>query len=351
MYAFTGAYFGLVGLIALPYASLLFGGSMTTFYQKAGYYAPPAQVDSVETTSGEQPSLERLAARAENTWPGFKPKTMILHGRGTPNGRVEIIGRTRGSVFAGTGSIVVHGATGEVLRRDSPRKAGALNESVQSMEVLHFAEFGGLALKILFFLLALASCAVILTGNFTWLEVRRGQDRMVNVILERLTAGVATGFAPATALLFLADRWHPSGISPDAWTDAVFFGSWGLCLLYALLRSNIARTHRTLLTLGGALAFLIPVANGLTTGDWPWLAWRAGHGAVLGVDIGALLIGAALVAVAACLEVDASPQNSTPQTHETQTGDSKTSAENDPGTPPVAEPNFRDQDAPETQPE
>lgn len=311
MYAFTGAYFGLVGLIALPYASLLFGGSMTTFYQKAGYYAPPVQVDSVETSAGKRPSLERLATRAKNMWPGFEPKTMILHSRGAPDGRVEIIGRTQGSVFAGTGSIVVHGASGEVLRRDPPRKAGALNEAVQSMEVLHFAEFGGLALKVLFFLLALASCAVILTGNFTWLEVRRGQDRMVNVLLGRLTAGVATGLAPATGLLFLADRWHLSGISPDGWTDAIFFGSWGLCVLFALVRSNIARTHQALLTLGGALVLLVPVANGLTTGDWPWVAWRAGHGAVLGVDVGAVLCGIALLGLAAGLNVEAT----SPHTH------------------------------------
>lgn len=107
------------------------------------------------------------------------------------------------------------------------------------MEVLHFAEFGGLALKILFFLLALASSAVILTGNFTWLEVRRNQDRAINTILARLTVGVATGLAPATALLFLAGRWRPDGVADaDGWVDLLFFGGWGLCVLYALARTR-----------------------------------------------------------------------------------------------------------------
>ena len=60
---------------------------------------------------------------------------------------------------------------------------------MQSTEVLHFADFGGQALTLLFALLAIASSAVILTGNLTWLEIRRTQDRLLHTILARLTAG------------------------------------------------------------------------------------------------------------------------------------------------------------------
>ncbi len=307
MYVFTGAYFGLVGLIALPYASLLFGGSMGDFYREAGYYAPPVQVDSA-TVHDERPPLGRFAARAEAMWADFEPETMILTGMGQPNSRVEVVGRTRGAVFGGSGAVVFHGQTGEVLLREPPSEAGALNEAVQSMETLHFAEFGGTALRILFFLLTVASCAVILTGNLTWLEIRRSQGRTVVTGLSRLTAGVATGFLPATALLFLADRWMPTAtVSPDGWTDVMFFGSWGLAVCYALARRSVARTHRSLLVLGGVLALLIPLANGLTTGDWPWVAWSEGLWPVLGVDIGAVLCGFATLGVAACLNVEAPP--------------------------------------------
>lgn len=312
MYAFTGAYFGLVGLIALPYASLLFGGSMNTFYQKAGYYAPTVEVDTIEATQATGASLERLLVRADRTWSDFDPKTVIVSNMGTATSRVEVLGRKRGSVFGGTGAVVYHGRTGEELLREPPRAAGALNEAVQSMEVLHFAEFGGRALQILFFLLAVGSCAVILTGNLTWLEVRKNQDRMINTILARLTAGVATGFAPASAVLFLADRWMPTGAAtPDAWTDFAFFGSWMVCVVYALARSNIARTNRSLLVTGGVLVLIVPIANGVTTGDWPWVAWSAGHGAVLGVDIGALVCGLAFLGLATCLNVETAPSADT----------------------------------------
>ncbi len=329
MYAFTGAYLGLLALLALPYASFLFGGSGADFYRATGHYAPAVSVDSAAVVSSTSPSLERLATRAEATWPRFEPKTMIVSKWGQPDGRVEIIGRTRGTVFAGTGSVVFHGASGEVLLQKPPSEAGLFNDVVQSMEVLHFAEFGGLALKILFFLLALASSAVILTGNFTWLEVRREQDRTINAILARLTAGVATGMAPATALLFLSAYWGPDGsISPDGWTDLVFFGSWGLCVLYALIRPNIARTHRALLATGGVLALLIPLANGLATGGWPWVAWAAGHWATVGVDIGAVLCGLTLLGLAAGLDVgSALPPTGQEQLEENSSARGKTPEE------------------------
>jgi len=308
MYVFTGAYFGLVGLIALPYASLLFGGNVNDYYREAGYYAPAVQTDSVTTDQGERPCLERLAARAERAWPRFDPKTMIVHGMGTADSHVEVIGRRSGTVFGGTGSIVYHGVTGEELVREGPGEASALNQAVQSMKTLHFAEFGGTALKILFFLLAIASCAVILTGNLTWLEVRDTKNRVVNRMLERLTAGGATGFLPSTALLFLAGQGLPAYTDhPDGWIDLIFFGSWGVAVLFALTRRNVARTHRALLITGGGLALLVPIANGLMTGAWPWAAWVAGQWAVLGVDVGAALCGLAALGVAACLDVHATP--------------------------------------------
>ena len=313
MYVFTGAYFGLVGLVALPYASLLFGGSMADYYREAGYYAPTVQVDSAAARPREGGRLERLAARAERTWTDFNPKTMIVHGMGQPDSRVEVIGRRQGTVVGGTGSIVYHGVTGEELLREPPGEAGALNQAVQSMEVLHFAEFGGTALNILFFLLAVASCAVILTGNLTWLEIRDTENRVVNRLLERFTAGVATGLLPATALLFLAGQVLPAYMGhPDGWIDLIFFGSWGAAVCYALVRRTVARTHRSLLVAGGGLAFLLPVANGVTTGAWPWIAWGAGQWAVLGVDVGAILCGVAALGVAAGLDVEAAPSTAPP---------------------------------------
>ncbi|WP_103028069.1 PepSY-associated TM helix domain-containing protein [Salinibacter altiplanensis] len=321
MYVFTGAYLGLLGIAALPYVVFLFDGDSTDYLREAGYYAPAVQVDSVASASADRPSLQRFAARAEGAWPDFDPEKMVVHDMGHPNSRVEVIGYRHGAVFGGTGSVIFHGATGEELLRKPPAEANLFNESVQSTETLHFARFGGTALKILFFLLAVASCAVILTGNLTWLEVRDTEHRTVNQMLARLTAGGATGFLPALALLFLADRGMSGGVpDPNWWGDLFFFGGWAVAIVYALCRRNVARTHRSLLVIGGGLAMLVPVANGATTGAWPWAAWAAGQWAVLGVDLGAIGCGLGALGTAALLTVDASPNNASPPSSASDSG-------------------------------
>lgn len=307
MYAFTGTFYCLLILVVLPYTMLLFDGDVSKLYQRAGYSPPHVTVDSVETPGGSA-SLDRIASKAEATWPGFEIHSMSLHNYGKPNAHVEVVGGLKDAAFGGSGTLLIHGVTGEVLAKRNPRQANVLNESVHVIEALHFATFGGTLLKVLFFFLALGSCAVILTGNLTWLEVRHTQDRAVVTVLSRLTAGVATGMVPATALLFLADRWMPAAVAnPGWWANVAFFGSWAACVLYALVRSNVARTHRALLVMGGTLALLIPLANGLTTGDWLWVAWGAGYGSVLGVDVGTVLCGVGALGIAACLDVDAGP--------------------------------------------
>lgn len=313
MYVLTGAYFGLAGLLALLYSGLLLDGNATEFYRNAGYYGPSATADSVAKVADAPPTFDRLAAKTAAPWTDFGVETIIGYGVGTPSAKVEVVGRPEHTVFGGTGSATFHGKTGEELARRAPEEAGALNEVVQSMQILHFGEFGGVALKWLFFLLGLASCAVILTGNLTWLEARRRQDRWIEDVLERLTAGVATGMLPATALMFVADRWVLQGMAdPIFWTNLCFFGSWGLATVYGLLRKNVARTHRSLLLAGGVLALLIPVANGTTTGDWPWVAWELGRWAVLGVDLTAAALGASALGIASLLDVEAAEQVEVP---------------------------------------
>lgn len=304
MYAFTGTFYCLLILVALPYTLLLYDGNVTQLYRDAGYYGPQVAVDSVAAEG--RASYQEMRERAEAEWPGFEVETMYVHDAGAPNAYVEVVGRRHGDTFGGSGALVYHGVTGEELARRAPGEAGALNELVHVIEVLHFAEFGGALLRWLFFSLALASCAVILTGNLTWLEVRRGQDRRVNRILARLTAGVATGLVPATALLFVASRLLPEDLAGHRWWEGVaLFGTWLLATLYALARRDVARTHRVLLVTGGVLALLIPLTDGLTTGAWPWVTWGAGQWAVFGVDLGALCCGLVVLGLAASLKVDA----------------------------------------------
>ncbi|WP_022835675.1 PepSY-associated TM helix domain-containing protein [Salisaeta longa] len=304
LFAFTGAYMGLLGLLALPYAALLYDGQPTQMYRDAGYYGPAVTVDSAAIAPAGLPRLQAFVARTERQWTDFEVTSVIASGLGTPTARVEVIGERRGAAVGGTGALVFHRTTGRILARRAPTAVGPLNSAVQTMERLHFAAVGGRALDLLFLLLALASCVVILTGNFTWLEARKRQDRWTHALMARATAGVATGLLPATALLFLAMRFLPTDAAPALTAGPVFFGGWALALLYALAQPNVARTHRQLLIAGGGLALLLPLVNGWMTGDWLWTVGRTQRWSTWGVDVGAVCAGHAALAGAAWIDTD-----------------------------------------------
>ena len=90
--------------------------------------------------------------------------------------------------------------------------------------------YGGLLLKVLYAVLALAACAVVLTGNLIWLERRdAARAHRGHRVLERLTVGVCGGVVLAAAAYFVANRVLPLGLERRADVEfGVFLGVWAL---------------------------------------------------------------------------------------------------------------------------
>jgi hypothetical protein len=166
--------------------------------------------------------------------------------------------------------------------------------------VLHFARFGGQALKALFFVLALAASAVILTGNVLWIEVRRPRDPRatpwLHRLLARLTSGVGIGWIAAVAAAFIVTRILPID-RPDCMVleGRAFFAAWGVFALGALAWPSALASARALLGLSGILAVLVPIANGVGTQAWLWTSAARGHWVVAGIDASFLIAGALFI--------------------------------------------------------
>src|SRR5262249_30051009 len=149
----------------------------------------------------------------------------------------SIWGERPGRLF-GRGDLVLRGTDGAILFDGVSAFAtpgAALNRWTTG---LHYAWFGGLVAKVLYALLAAATCLTLLSGHWIWLArreraARRGGDRL----LARLTAGVGGGVVLATAALFWANRLAPppSRMAVETWA---FFGAWGATTLLFLSRAE-----------------------------------------------------------------------------------------------------------------
>ena len=74
----------------------------------------------------------------------------------------------------GTGSVVLSAADNALIGV-TPAAGGPFARFEAWFFGLHYARFGGSGVKLLYALLAFASCAVIVTGNLVWLERRDAQ--------------------------------------------------------------------------------------------------------------------------------------------------------------------------------
>jgi len=189
-----------------------------------------------------------------------------------------------------------------VLHVDSPATESASGATWRWVRGLHYAYFGGFPLRLLFFVLALATAATILTGNWVWLSRREARrESPGNIVLSGLTVGVGAGTLVATAVLFLLSRLLPFGVQGRGRAEEIVFIS---VLGFSVVWACVVENRRALWWQGLGLAgvLLLPV---------PWLAARwspaglFGSGpsvpAVVGVDMAILLCALLLCGVAFAL--------------------------------------------------
>jgi uncharacterized iron-regulated membrane protein len=299
MYAYTGAFIVLAPLLLKTFTGPVFGGDA-----KRAEAIAWGSTDNASTSPGAAAtglSLDELAARAASARPDFVPEYFHLTHHGRSNGVVEVRGHDAGTPRAVV-KVRLRASDGELL--EDPRQEGASATTQRWISGLHFAYFGGPSLRVIFFLLALASCATILTGNWVWLA-RRARSRG-NEVLSRLTVGVGAGTWVALGALFLSSRLYPLDWTwRGAAEEITFLAVLTSCIGWALLVRDGATLWWRQLAVAACLFLPVP----LLAARWS-VAGLFGPGphvlSVLGVDIGVLATALALGASAAGLRRAAS---------------------------------------------
>lgn len=290
--AWSGAFIVLGPLIMKLFVGPVFGGDEAKASMVSEGYpsliAPPPGAPSPVL------SIAALDAKAKALVPALDVHAYRVVNHGKDNGRFEAWGRGGGAP-RGQYLVQLDEVTGAVTAKTDTHAASELRRWIVG---LHFAQFGGMPVRLLFLILTLASCLTIISGNWIWMTRRAASRRRK---LSRLTVGVGAGAWVAFGVLLVASRALPFSWSQRGHTEEILFF---VALIACMAWSGLVLDERTVwwkqLALASALWTSTPVLAAMHSS-----AGLFGHGQrlaeVVGVDVTVFLFGLGLGAMAFAL--------------------------------------------------
>lgn len=267
----TGTYFGLAGVVLTLVAYLDYGGDRQAVMDKV--FTPEPQLEQ----SLQMPEIGTALRAFEQMSTGHSPIFVTVHDVGTPQQFIELYAQvpdkmiysenyrfTSAGEFIGTGGYT-DGHWGKQL--------------VYSLYRMHFGDFAGVPVKLLYFVLGVMLTALCVSGMDIWLQKQGKPARLV-----RLWAALVWGSVAALTLSALASL-------VTAWPLAVLF--WSLLGLAVLMGLGLPwlDARRWLLICTGCLLVLLLAyvlvhgGNSFSSAAWPvnlalaglvlWCGWRA----------------------------------------------------------------------------
>ena len=295
MIAFTGAFLGVIGLVSQLTAAIAFKGDIDTLI--GAVLGPEVERTGVKVQMLTADEIAQMRHPESNA----APRSYVVRNYGDETSEIDIF-YAPDTELSSVEIISVNGATGAPITDDPFKEQPLAGHFVNAMSPLHYGTYGGIWLKLLYFILGLSLSVITALGSMMWIERRKhgNEGSKSEAFYNRLgyfNTGVIMGLPVAAISIFYLDKlYFGAEAGRLAATGSVYLGVWVIGLVYAFMRRNDYSTTRELLILTGALAMGIPVLNGVTTGDWFIAHLSADHSAAAWVDLGMLLCGVLTVA-------------------------------------------------------
>ncbi|MGF1510737.1 MAG: PepSY-associated TM helix domain-containing protein [Myxococcota bacterium] len=289
LFGFTGAILGLLGVLALVSAFVVYRGDREAAIEAV---VGPAVERSGEPA--EPPELGPLFREAARWDPDVDWQTARLMEWGDRNSHVELAGFPTNTVSMRR-SLRFRGHDGAVVHEVDWVAGGPWHRAFGLVQPLHYGSYGGLGIKVLYVLLGVAGALLVATGLVVWLDGRSRRAGRWHRALAGSSAAVLAGFPLATFMLPLADRMWASHTAQrfELLTNA-YVACLGVALLYGLCRPP-ERALRELLAASAGCALWAVALDILTVG---WAKAVVDGGAAAAANFGFAAAGVLLAWVA-----------------------------------------------------
>ncbi|MCH5718939.1 PepSY-associated TM helix domain-containing protein [Niabella hibiscisoli] len=297
IFAVTGSFFLIsYPLFTQPTAKIQFGGNEDSLNAVLGYDQRKTEFANIPLQNKADVNyfLEQAAAKWDHT--RLSSLQLVNYGDASMEVVVKNALPTQ-QKFVSSGEIIYKAASGEVLELKDPNRSSGYADVVQNLIYnLHFGNYGGYAVKILYFLLGICGCVVIISGVLIWLTARNKKNipekkKRFNEWLTHIYLAISLGMFPVTAAAFIAVKIQPNG--GTAFIYPFYFWSWLAVAFLLSIRKNNYKTNRDCMLSGAIIGLAIPIVNGIVTGNWIWVTYNKGYTDILLIDLFWVIVSAA----------------------------------------------------------
>ena len=289
--AVTGLIFNLLIIYQIAFALILYQGNTEALLSDAGIVTPSAKWQDI---AWKLPPIDELYEQQVDRW-GTIPTQARITGYGDHGATLEIFGET-GEGFNGRYSISYNLSDSSINYSEPSDDPNAVTQGIGVVSSLHFGNFAGINLRTIYFLLGLAVCALIVTGNLLWVRQREKILSSTAVtFVGRFTLASTAGVALACATAFVAERLLPIGLADRG---GMLVNCFTITLLAATVYVWLADDRNLalvrLLQCFAALCALIPLVDLVLFSDALIASANRGQLTLIGVDV-VILVFALLV--------------------------------------------------------
>lgn len=274
-------------------SSFLFDNDPAKVQELSGFAAPATYTFEGKKLSKEV-EINSFIQKTNEKWPDITINELKLINYGDAGMHIKVGGSPQyEDRLLSTGHLTFRVADGSVVDIKDPYGGADYTTGARNLMLrLHYGDYGGYGMKLIYFILGLITCFVIISGVLIWLTARDRKatsmaKRKFNSWLVRVYLAISLSMLPVTAFTFIAVKCFAEGSGETRmhFIFQIFFWSWlALSVLLLVVRSNYL-ANKICLVLGGILGICVPVANGIMTGNWPWKTFNEGYFQIFVVDV------------------------------------------------------------------
>jgi len=295
IYAVTGALLGLSILLLAPSAFLMFDGDTSEVLEVV---RPGAGIkyDENALVIDDGTSFNTIYQKVHEAYPETEVTYLYTNNFGKEDGTIGVrIDDYQG--IGGDGIFIYSYKNGELLDATEPVTRPYSKGTLAVLIKLHYATYGGIFLKIIYFILAMITCYIIISGVMIWRTARdkpsyTDKQRRFHHRVTKVYLAICLSMFPALAIIFIANKLVPIEMPGRVlYVNSAFFMGWLALTLIGLFWNDYRKLNRNYILMGSILGLLIPIANGMVTGDWLWNTLANKQYYVFSVDATWLIIG------------------------------------------------------------